>query len=213
MEEKMIKLINISKKFNKEKALNDINIEFEKGKIHGIIGGNGCGKTTLIKLICGFIFQDNGEVIVNNRKVGIEFDFPDKVGVLTESSGFILLKNGYKNLEYLASMKNEITKNDIEKAMILVGLNPKDKKKVLNYSVGFKQRLGLAQAIMENPELLVLDEPMNGLDSDGVEKIKKLLLRLKNEGKTILLASRNKEYVESLCDTITIMDKGSIVNR
>ena len=185
-----------------------INIEFEKGKIHGFIGRNGSGKTMLMKCICGFIKPTDGEIIVNEKRIGKDCDFPDSVGIIIETPGFIPYYSGYRNLKLLADLNRKIDKEKIRNTMQMVGLDPDLKRHVKKYSLGMRQRLGLAQAIMENPDLLILDEPMNGLDKEGVSDMRKYLLNLKEQGKTILIASHSAEDIEILCDTVCEMDKG-----
>lgn len=199
---------DISKSFKGISVLKQINISFEKGKIHGIIGRNGSGKTVLIKIICGLIQPDEGHVWVNGKEIGKDVDFPENIGVIIEAPGFLPSLNAYKNLDYLASLKGTIGKNEIYSAISTVGLDPNDKKHVGKYSLGMKQRLGIAQAIMENPDILILDEPMNALDKNGVAEIRKLLLQLRDEGKTILIVSHNSEDIHMLCDTVHEMDGG-----
>lgn len=192
----------------KTEILKKINISFEKGKIHGLIGRNGSGKTMLMKCICGFIKPTEGEIIVNKKRVGKDCDFPDSIGIIIETPGFIPYYSGYKNLKLLADLNKKISKEQIKSAMNQVGLNPDLKRHVKKYSLGMRQRLGLAQAIMENPDLLILDEPMNGLDKDGVADMREYLLNLKKQGKTILIASHSAEDIDILCDTVCEMDKG-----
>ena len=206
----IIKLENVSLKIKKDIILDKINVNFEKGKIHGLIGRNGSGKTMLMKCICGFVKVTSGQVIVDNKVVGKDCDFPDNIGVIIETPGFIPYYSGFRNLKLLAKINNKITDNDIKKAMESVGLNPNLKRAVGKYSLGMRQRLGLAQAIMENPEILILDEPMNGLDKEGVEDMRKYLIELRNQGKTIILASHSSEDISVLCDTVNEMDKGKI---
>ncbi|MCM1468809.1 MAG: ATP-binding cassette domain-containing protein [Alistipes sp.] len=201
----------ISKSFKGINVLKQINISFEKGKIHGIIGRNGSGKTVLIKIICGLIRPDEGHVWVNGKEIGKDVDFPENIGVIIEAPGFLPSLSAYKNLDYLASLKGTIGKKEIYSAISTVGLDPNDKKHVGKYSLGMKQRLGIAQAIMENPDILILDEPMNALDKNGVAEIRKLLLHLKEEGKTILIVSHNSEDIHMLCDTVHEMDDGSLI--
>lgn len=201
-------LENVNKTFKGIKVIDNVNVEFESGKIHGIIGRNGSGKTVLFKIICGLIKADTGNIIISDKRVGVDVDFPDNIGAIIETPGFLAFQSGYKNLEYLASIKNKIKKEDIFKAMQTVGLDPKSKKHVGKYSLGMRQRLGLAQAIMEDPELLILDEPMNGLDKDGVSDMREYLINLKEHGKTILIASHSTEDIETLCDTVCEMNKG-----
>lgn len=208
--ERVIIVEDVTKAYKNNKVLNNVNVSFEKGKIHGIIGRNGSGKTVLIKTICGLVHPDKGQVVVNNKVIGKDVDFPENIGVIIEAPGFLPSLSAFKNLDYLASLRGVIGKEEIRKAISLVGLDPDDKKHVGKYSLGMKQRLGLAQAIMENPEILVLDEPMNGLDKNGVSEIRDLLLRFKEEGKTILIVSHSAEDIHMLCDTVHEMDKGEL---
>ena len=207
----MITVNNVSLKIKKDTILKDINAQFGDGKIHGIIGRNGSGKTMLMKCICGFIRPTEGEITVAGKRIGIDCDFPESVGIIIETPEFIPYYSGFKNLKLLADIQHKIANEDICKSMELVGLDPKLKRSVKKYSLGMRQRLGLAQAVMENPDLLILDEPMNGLDKDGVGDMRKYLLALKEQGKTILIASHSAEDIEALCDTVVEMDKGSLV--
>ena len=204
----MIKVENVSLKIKKDTILRDINVEFERGKIHGIIGRNGSGKTMLMKCICGFIRPTEGEITVAGKRIGADCDFPESVGVIIETPEFIPYYTGFKNLKLLADIRHKISDEDIRRSIELVELDPKLKKSVKKYSLGMRQRLGLAQAIMENPDLLILDEPMNGLDKDGVGEMRKYLLDLKSQGKTILIASHSAEDIDVLCDSVVEMDKG-----
>ena len=204
----MIKVENVSLKIKKDMILRNINVEFERGKIHGIIGRNGSGKTMLMKCICGFIKPTKGEITVAGKRIGVDCDFPESVGVIIETPEFIPYYTSFKNLKLLADIRHKISDEDIRRSMELVGLDPKLKKSVKKYSLGMRQRLGLAQAIMENPDLLILDEPMNGLDKDGVGEMRKYLLDLKAQGKTILIASHSAEDIDVLCDGVVEMDKG-----
>ncbi len=204
----MITVKDVSLKIKKDMILKDINAEFSDGKIHGIIGRNGSGKTMLMKCICGFIKPTEGEITVAGKKIGIDCDFPESIGVIIETPEFIPYYSGFKNLKLLADIRHKITDDDIRRSMELVGLDPKLKKSVKKYSLGMRQRLGLAQAVMENPDLLILDEPMNGLDKDGVGDMRRYLLNLKEQGKTILIASHSAEDIDVLCDTVVEMDKG-----
>lgn len=208
MNKNIITVKNVSKRFKEETVLKNVTINFEKGKIHGIIGRNGSGKTMLFKCICGFVSPTEGEISVNGKKIGKDTDIPDHVGIIIETPGFLLNYSGYGNLRLLASINHKIKKEDIRKAIKKVGLDPDSKKHVGKYSLGMRQRLGIAQAIMEDPEILIFDEPMNGLDHSGVREIRDILKGLKNEGKTILLASHNSEDIKELCDTVCEMDAG-----
>ena len=204
----MIKVENVSLKIKKDMILRNINVEFDDGKIHGIIGRNGSGKTMLMKCICGFIRPTEGEITVAGKRIGADCDFPESVGVIIETPEFIPYYTGFKNLKLLADIRHKISDEDIRRSIELVGLDPKLKKSVRKYSLGMRQRLGLAQAIMEDPDLLILDEPMNGLDKDGVGEMRKYLLDLKSQGKTILIASHSAEDIDVLCDSVVEMDKG-----
>lgn len=204
----MIEIKNVNLVLQKNQILTNISANFDRGKIHGLIGRNGSGKTMLMKCICGFVKPTEGEISVNGKRIGRDCDFPESAGIIIETPGFIPYYSGFKNLKLLASLRGKITKDDIRKTMERVGLDANLRRHVGKYSLGMKQRLGLAQAIMENPDLLVLDEPMNGLDKDGVKDMRQYLLDLKQQGKTILIASHSAEDIDVLCDTVCEMDKG-----
>ena len=204
----MLKINNLSLTIKKIEILKRLSIDFEKGKIHGLIGRNGSGKTMLMKCICGFIKPTEGEIFVAEKRIGKDCDFPESIGIIIETPGFIPYYSGYKNLKLLADLNRKIDSQTIKETMKKVGLDPNSKLHIKKYSLGMRQRLGLAQAIMENPDLLILDEPMNGLDKDGVADMRKYLLELKEQGKTILIASHSAEDIEILCDTVCEMDKG-----
>lgn len=204
----MIKVTNLSLIIKQTEILKKISVSFEKGKIHGLIGRNGSGKTMLMKCICGFVRPTEGTIHVADKQIGKDCDFPENVGIIIETPGFIPYYSGYKNLKLLADLNKKISKEQIRNTMKKVGLDPDLKRHVRKYSLGMRQRLGLAQAIMEDPDLLILDEPMNGLDKDGVGDMRQYLLNLKEQGKTILIASHSAEDVEVLCDTVFEMDKG-----
>lgn len=206
----MIEVKSVSLTLQKNEILKYISLCFDKGKIHGLIGRNGSGKAMLMKCICGFVKPTSGEITVSGKRIGKDCDFPESTGIIIETPGFIPYYSGYKNLKLLADLQGKISKDDIQKTMEQVGLDPNLKRHVRKYSLGMRQRLGLAQAIMENPDLLILDEPMNGLDKDGVADMRKYLLDLKANGKTILIASHSAEDIEILCDTVHEMDKGKI---
>ena len=206
----MIEIENLSLTMKKQVILSDINLSFEKGKIHGLIGRNGSGKTMLMKCILGFIRPSQGTIWVDHKKIGKEVDFPPLTGVIIETPGFIPHYSGYKNLKVLAELNGKIDRGQIIHTMELVGLNPNLRRPIKKYSLGMRQRLGIAQAIMESPDILILDEPMNGLDKHGVEDMRKLLVQLKKEGTTILVASHNPLDIEILCDEVYEMDAGAI---
>lgn len=204
----MICIDNLSLTIKGHQILKNINHSFEEGKIHGLVGRNGSGKSMLMKCICGFIKPTEGKTIVSGKQVGKDCDFPESMGIVIETPGFIPYYSGLRNLELLAGLNKKIDTDKIKETMQQVGLNPNLRLQVRKYSLGMRQRLGLAQAIMEDPSLLVLDEPMNGLDKDGVADMRRYLLDLKARGKTILIASHNTEDIELLCDTVHEMDKG-----
>ena len=207
----VIEITSLNLTLTKTEILKNINLIFEKGKIHGLIGRNGSGKTMLMKCICGFVKPTNGEIKVNGEVVGKDCDFPKNMGIIIETPGFIPYYSGYKNLKLLADLNKKADKDKIRDTMKKVGLDPDLKRHVRKYSLGMRQRLGLAQAIMEDPEILILDEPFNGLDKDGVKDMRTYLLDLKEQGKTILIASHNSEDISVLCDTVQEMDKGIIL--
>lgn len=197
---------HVSKSFGREQVLTDVNLKIPAGVIYGVAGNNGSGKTVLMKCICGFMRPDKGHIFVNGKQVGAECDFPDSLGVIIETPGFIPNISGYKNLKILASLKAKIGKKEIRETLYRVGLNPSMKKQVSKYSLGMRQRLGIAQAIMENPDVLILDEPFNGLDREGVFQMRNLLKELKSQGKSILLASHNVQDMDTLCDEVHNME-------
>ncbi len=203
-----IELIHVTKKFGQELVLKEVNLTLEQGRVYGIVGNNGSGKTVLMKCICGFLIPTTGLIRVFGSSIGQDVDFPESLGVIIETPGFLTNLTGRKNLEILAGMRRKIGPAEILQVLEKVGLDPALKKPVANYSLGMRQRLGIAQAIMEDPKLLILDEPFNGLDKHGVGEIRKLLLELKEEGKTILLASHNEEDIRILCDEVYEMDGG-----
>ncbi|MBE5938402.1 MAG: ATP-binding cassette domain-containing protein [Lachnospiraceae bacterium] len=206
----IIKVKNAVKIYKETKALDDISVNFERGKIHGIIGRNGSGKTVLLRCICGLSKLTSGSIIVDGKELGRDIDIPENIGAIIEYPGFIPEMSGYKNLKYLADIKGVIDKKRILDVLKIVGLENVGKKRVGKYSLGMRQRLGIAQAIMESPEILILDEPTNGLDKNGVKEFRELMIKLKEEGKTIIIASHNSEDINFLCEDIIELDKGRI---
>lgn len=203
-----ISVQNIIKKFGDEMVLNDVSHDFEEGKIHGIVGNNGSGKTVLMKCICGFLLPTKGKILVRYKQVGKDMDFPEDMGIIIETPGFLPNLSGTKNLQILASLKRKIGNDTIRDTIRRVGLDPTIKKPVGKYSLGMRQRLGIAQAIMENPSILILDEPLNGLDKTGVKDMRELIKALRGAGKSIILASHNQMDIDELCDTVCEMDAG-----
>lgn len=204
----MISVEELSLTIKGNEILKGVSHSFESGKIHGLIGRNGSGKTMLMKCICGFVRPTAGRVTVADKVIGKDCDFPENIGIIIESPGFIPYYSGYRNLKLLADLNHRIDSDRIKSVIRQVGLDPNLKLQVRKYSLGMRQRLGLAQAIMEDPDLLILDEPMNGLDKDGVSDVRRYLLELKEQGKTILIASHSSEDIELLCDSVCEMEKG-----
>lgn len=203
-----IRVENVTKRFGEVIALDRINISFEKGKIYGIIGRNGSGKTVLLKTMIGYLNPTDGRVVVGEKEIGKDIDFADNMGIIIENPGFLSRYTGYKNLEAIRKL---IGREQIRASMEQVGLDPDSRKKVGKYSLGMRQRIGIAQTIMENPDMLVLDESMNGIDNQGINDVRNILLGLKKEGKIVILASHNKEDIEVLCDTVYEMEHGRLV--
>lgn len=211
MDKCMIEVKDVELVIHGRKILNEINVQFERGKIYGLVGRNGSGKTMLMKCICGFVHPTQGTILVNGKIIGKDIDFPEKMGTIIENPSFISHMSGIKNLEMLAKYKKCVSSEHIKQVMKLVKLDPESKLHVNKYSLGMKQRLGIAQAIMEKPELLILDEPFNGLDEDGVRDVRNILLKMKTKGVTIILSSHNAEDIRILCDSVYRMQKGNLV--
>jgi ABC-2 type transport system ATP-binding protein len=207
-----LKAVHVSKVIKQQTILKDINLYLEKGRIYGFRGKNGSGKTMLFRALCGLILPTKGTVTIDNVQIGKDASFPPSVGVLIEYPGFLNSYTGFQNLKMLAKLTNQIDDARIKESIRLVGLDPEDKRKYRKYSLGMKQRLGIAQAIMEEPDLIILDEPTNALDTDGVEILKRILLDLKRKNKCILIASHDKEELDYLSDEIFMMENGKIID-
>ena len=203
-----IELIDLSKTFGQDEVLKHVTRTFEAGRIHGVVGNNGSGKTVMFKCICGFLQPTGGRVLVQGKQIGKDVDFPEDLGLIIETPGFLPQLSGLRNLEILASLKKRIGLKEVAAVIRRVGLDPLSTKPVGKYSLGMRQRLGIAQAIMEDPSLLILDEPMNGLDKHGVAEMRALFQSLATDGRTILLASHNLGDIDALCDTVCEMDAG-----
>lgn len=206
MEHNGIIVENVYKSFGKETVLEDVSLSIPPGRIVGVVGNNGSGKTVLMKCICGFLRPDKGSVTVSGVRVGKDRDFPDSLGIIIETPGFIPNMSGYRNLKTLAALRGLIGKKEIMAVLDRVGLAKSAHKAVAKYSLGMRQRLGIAQAVMENPAVLILDEPFNGLDKSTVEDMRGLLLELRDSGKAIMLASHNGQDIRELCDSVYEMD-------
>ena len=211
-QEYIIQVTNVKKYFRETKALDDVSISFERNKIRGIVGRNGSGKTVLLKCICGLTPVTSGTVLVDGKRVGKDVEIPKNIGALIEHPGFIREYSGLANLKFLAGLTGKVDTEKLSKLMESVGLDPKSRKKVSRYSLGMQQRLGIAQAIMDDPDILILDEPTNGLDNRGVDWFRGMLRKKKEEGKTVLIASHNSADIELLCDTVCELDAGKILH-
>ncbi len=209
MGQSYIELKNVTKEINGNLILSNINLNLDRGKIYGIKGKNGSGKTMLFRAICGFIRTD-GSVIVDGKAIGKDGSYPDSIGVLLENPGFLPNYSGFKNLKYLAEINNKINDNDIINILKEVGLDPTEKKSFRKYSLGMKQKLGIAQAIMENPDVVILDEPTNALDEESVKKINSMIVKLKNDNKLVLISNHNRDELEMICDEIYSIENGKI---
>lgn len=202
-----VEVKNISKSFGDRVILQDVSLSVEQGTTVGLIGANGSGKSVLFKIICGFEKPDQGSVYVRSRRLGKKGrDFPVNMGVFINSPGFIGIYSGFQNLKFLADIQGKIGEKGIRQAMSKVGLDPDNKTKVDNYSLGMKQKLGLAQAIMEGQDILILDEPFNALDYKTYEDVKNIIRMLKAEGKTIFLTSHHFKDIEQLCDQVYLIE-------
>ena len=207
-----IEVKNISKVYKKEKVLDDVSFCVNAGEIFGIVGRNGSGKSVLMKIICGLAAPTSGHIVIDEKIIGKDIDFPENLGAIIEQPAFMQVASGFKNLKFLADINKKIDKAEIRSTMEMVGLNPDSKKWVMNYSLGMKQRLSIAQAIMENPELIILDEPMNGLDKEMVNWLRGYLKEESDKGHTIIISSHIQEDIDILCDHVIELDRGCIVN-
>lgn len=201
---------NVSKKFKENVLYENTSFSFDKGHTIGIVGGNGVGKSVLFKLITGLEYADSGEIFVRGKRVGKGCDFPENVGLFVNQPGYIDFYSGFTNLKLLADIQGKIGDDDIKGCMRKVGLNPDDRTRVKNYSAGMKQKLGIAQAIMENQDIVLLDEPFNALDFQTNAEVMTVLSALKQEGKTLLLTSHQHEYLEKICDELYIVSNKAI---
>ncbi len=209
--ESVIKLENVSKSFGDKIIYKDVSLVINKGMTVGFVGENGSGKSVLFQLLTGLLPCDSGKITINGDTLGDQVDFPDNVGILINDPGYIEYLSGFRNLKLLAEIKNIIGENEIVNTMKMVGLDPEEKTPVKKYSMGMKQKLGIAQAIMEGQTIIILDEPYNALDYKTNREITEILERLKKEGKTVLLTSHQHEYLEKLCDIIYCIHKNRIV--
>ncbi|WP_239704114.1 MULTISPECIES: ATP-binding cassette domain-containing protein [unclassified Mammaliicoccus] len=205
----MIKLIDVSKEHQRNQLLKNINLEIERGKVYGFKGRNGSGKTMLLRAILGLIKVD-GQVMINNEPLKFGSKYPLKVGVFIEKPSIITEFTALKNLKLVAALKGITDINEMTKYLIELGLDYKDKRKVRKYSLGMKQKVGIAQTLMGDPELIVLDEPTNALDRKSIEKLVQILEKLKQQGCTILIASHQFEDIESVVDEVVHIEAGAL---
>lgn len=206
-------LNNVTKTIKRNTVVDKVNLELHSGTVYGLCGYNGCGKTMLMRLIAGLIIPTSGEIIMNGKKLGKQLDFPESMGILIENPSFLGGASGFENLKMLASIKNKISEDIIEKSITRVGLNPDDKKKYRKYSLGMKQRLGVAAAIMEAPDLIILDEPTNALDSDGVKIIQEIIKQEKARGALVIVTCHDKSILEDVSDVIYNIEHGKITSK
>lgn len=205
-----IKIENVSKKIKSNMILKNIDMELTSGHIYGFRGKNGCGKTMLMRCICGLIIPTEGKIIINGKELHKDIKIPESVGALIENPAFLPQYTGFKNLKMLASLKGKISDEEVKLAINRAGLDPDDKRTYKKYSLGMKQKLGIANAIMGEPDIIVLDEPINALDEISVENVKKVFLELKEKGKLIIAACHDREELEYLCDIIYELKDGEI---
>ncbi|KAA5806341.1 ATP-binding cassette domain-containing protein [Thermoanaerobacterium thermosaccharolyticum] len=206
-----LEVTNLSKNIGQNEILKSINLNLEKGTIYGFFGRNGSGKTMLFRALCGLIKPTSGTITINNKVLHRDISFPESIGVIIESPGFWDHYTGFENLKVLSSIKNIIGDEDIRKSIKRVGLDPDDRRIYKKYSLGMKQRLAIAQAIMERPDIIILDEPTNSLDENGVQLVREILLEEKKRGALILIASHNKDDIDILSDVKYKVDDGSVI--
>lgn len=205
-----IEVKDLCKTIKGVEILRHVDMVMDGGKIYGLRGKNGSGKTMFMRCICGLILPSSGEISIDGKCIGKDIDFPPSIGVLIENPAFLNAYTGLENLKLLASIKGQITETEIRDTLAAVGLDPDDRRKYRKYSLGMKQRLGIACALMESPDIILLDEPINALDQRGVEMVKELLLELRNQGKLIIVACHDNQELEFLSDVIYHVDNGRI---
>lgn len=206
-----IRIENLNKKIKGSVILDDISLTMTPGRIYGLRGKNGCGKTMLMRAICGLLIPDGGHIYIDDEELHRDIKFPRSIGALIENPSFLPQYTGFRNLRLLAKLMGGISDDDVRYAIERTGLDPDDKRVYRKYSLGMKQKLGIANAIMGEPDVIVLDEPINALDEESVENIKKELLKLRDGGSLIIIACHDREELEYLCDEIYEMKDGRIV--
>ena len=214
MENQQVKISikKLNKRIHKNQIIQDINVDFQGGKIYGLKGYNGSGKTMLMRLIAGLILPTDGEILINGRRLGKDITFPDRIGILIENPSFLDGYTGYENLKLLADIQKRIDSVKIRKVLEQVGLDPDDKRKYRKYSLGMKQRLGIAAAVMEGNDILLIDEPTNALDTEGIVMVKDLLRREKERGALVIIACHEPAIIKELSDEIHTIENGRFVD-
>ena len=202
---------NVSKKFNRQLVLDNINLKLTSGHIYGLAGINGSGKTVLMKCICGLSTPTSGRILIDDKQVGKDIDFPESIGALIESPGFIEHYSAYDNMQSLASIRKKTGKEEIKSLLEKVGLNPDEKKRVKKYSLGMRQKLGIAMALLDNPDIVILDEPFNALDKKSVLNVKDIILGLKSDNRLVILSSHDGKLLEKVTDKIYEIEEGKII--
>ena len=205
-----IQIKNITKRFKKHEVLKDISLDMESGNVYGFCGYNGSGKTMLMRAVCGLLNLDSGSIIIDGKKMKKDFDFPEDLGFLIENPAFLDDYSGFQNLHFLIGIKNKVSDEKIRNTLLRVGLNPDDKRKYKKYSLGMKQRLGIAAAIIEEPKLLILDEPTNALDTEGVRMVKEIIEEEKNKNTLVILACHDKLFLNEVSDVFVEIEYGKI---
>ena len=205
-----ININDISREIKSNMILNHITLEFESGKIYGLYGHNGSGKTMLLRAIAGLIQIDKGEIVIDHQTLHQDIDYPPEMGLIIETPTFFKYYTGMENLLYLAEIRDKISKTDVIEALKRVRLDPNDKRTVAKYSLGMKQRLAIAQAIMEKPQLILLDEPTNALDQDAILQFKKIMTAEKMRNACIIIATHNHQDIDELFDEKIYLDSGKV---
>ncbi len=208
-----LEIKNLSKSISGKSILEHIDLAMDRGRIYGLRGKNGSGKTMLMRSICGLILPTEGTIRINGEILHKDISFSRSIGALIENPGFIAEYSGFKNLSTLASIKKAVTTEEIRSLMQKMELDPDDKKKFKKYSLGMKQKIGIIAAIMEQPELIVLDEPINALDEKSVNIVKELLLEQRKRGALIIISCHDKEELEFLADEVFCLENGKVIDR